>query len=693
MDPRNADVDAVIHGNDAAIYRLLFLSYPDALIVTDTKGRIVLANAGASSLFGYSHDELLQLNVDALVPDGTRPKHAAYREDFARAPRARPMGTQMNLVGRRRDGSEVTVEIALSPLQGHGLPLVVAAIRDIGAYPRVNQALRRARYSEHLAQYGRLAVDARGTDLLLSEVPALALRALEADMATVFLLDASRLQFRLSAHAGPRGDDMDAAIANRIDTLPGYVVSTGVPVVTSVDEEMHHEFSPRDGADPYRSGLMVPLFDRRETIGVVSVHSLAEDRFGRDEVRFLESLANLLSTGLQRAQTEEALGHAQRLEAVGQLTGGIAHDFNNLLTIIHGNLQVLEEIPAIVADPLAPQLVGAATRAARRGAELTAQLLAFSRRQRLHPTVVDPRGMLRSMSAMLVRALDQRIRIEVFVDEACPSVIADAGQLESALLNIAINARDAMPDGGTLTFRAHPVAALPLRIAEQAAPVDGDAAPAADGYVEVSVTDTGSGMPDRIRERAFEPFFTTKEPGRGTGLGLSTVYGFARQSRGAVELHTTLGRGTRIALFLPASPFAGALVDLPVDVHVPPAGLRVLLVEDDAEVRAVAVRFLEAMRCDVAIATSGEEALRQLETVDPPELLLTDIALGAGMRGTRLAELATGLHPALRVLLVSGYSSELLDADQSVPATWELLQKPYTRQELAASIGRATLAE
>lgn len=294
------------------------------------------------------------------------------------------------------------------------------------------------------------------------------------------------------------------------------------------DQTPGQRFQPASSAIEHGllSELAVPLLDRGRTIGVLTVHSSTPRRFGEDELRFLDSLSSLLGTVLQRAQSEEALNHAQRLETVGQLTGGVAHDFNNLLTIISGNLQVLEDAPACAGDPLIQQLVGAASRATRRGAELTGKLLAFSRRQVLQPTVVDAAALLHSLTDMLRRTLDQRIVITLDAEEAL--CLADPGQLESALLNVAINARDAMPQGGTLAFVCRAVPSLP-------ASLDAERGPANEaGYVAISIADTGSGMPEAVKERAFEPFFTTKESGRGTGLGLSTVYGFAKQSHGAV---------------------------------------------------------------------------------------------------------------------------------------------------------------
>ncbi|MGJ7491366.1 PAS domain S-box protein [Variovorax sp. ZT4R33] len=652
--------------DDGKVFRSLFAAYPDALLLVDAQGTVVLANPFAVELLGYGPDELVGLPVDALVPDAVRPRHAAYRHAYGAQPRARPMGTQMDLVAKRRDGSEVMVEIALSPLHDQGLPYVVAAIRDVGSYPRVRQALQRARYAEHLAQFGRLAVDAPDPQALLVQVPSMAAAALECESALVLLLDADGLSFRIASGVGLAADErVGHSLPNDASTLAGRVVATGRPAHEAID-----------GGD----AMAVPLSDRGRTIGALAVRCGTPNRVGDDELRFLDSLASLLATLLQREKSEEALNHAQRLETVGQLTGGIAHDFNNLLTVISGNLQVLEELPALADDPMAQQLVGAATRATRRGAELTGKLLAFSRRQVLQPTVIDAAALVGSLADMLRRTLDQRIAIALDAEEAI--CLADPVQLESALLNIAINARDAMPEGGTLAFICRNVDALPPELLAEA-----HEAPA-NGYVAITVADSGSGMSAIVQERAFEPFFTTKEVGRGTGLGLATVYGFAQQSRGAIGLRSKLGVGTTITLYLPRLGDEDEIEGAEADVggRLPP-GLRVLLVEDDAEVRLVAQQFLRTLDCTVVPCADAESALAVLEADAAFDLLLTDIALGPGLQGTELAQRVEQQWPQLPVLLMSGFSQELVGA---APGR-ELLRKPYTRDALERAMVRVRM--
>ncbi|MBI5721963.1 MAG: GAF domain-containing protein [Burkholderiales bacterium] len=708
--------DVTAHLDESTVFRALFAAYPDALLLVDGEGGIALANPAAAALLGYSTAELAGMNVDALVPDAVRPRHAAYRATYQAQPRARPMGTDMSLVARRRDGSEVMVEIALSPLQQHGLPYVVAAIRGIGEYPRVREAIKRARYAECVAQVGRFAVDARDPQQLMRRATAAAVEALEVEQAVLYLLEPDGQRFRVAAGTGlPTGEPEGTLVPNRPDTPPGYVLAQGAPVtVADYLGETRFQVPPSFRAAGLVSALGVPLSDRGRVVGAISVRSRQARRFGEDEARFLESLAHLLATSVQRAQSDEALRHAQRLESVGQLTGGIAHDFNNLLTVIQGNLQVLESLPALAGDADAEPLVTAAARATRRGAELTGKLLAFSRRQLLQPARVDTGALVHSLADMLRRTLDQRIRIEVSTGAPCPPCLADPVQLESALLNVAINARDAMPDGGTLTIAARACESLPAPLAEQLA-----ADAAAARFVEIAVADTGCGMSDAVKERAFEPFFTTKQTGRGTGLGLSTVYGFARQSNGGITLESAPGAGTTIRLFMPRW-------ELPdeADAHEPdaavgvPAGLRVLLVEDEPEVLRIVMTFLLGWGCDVTACASAEQALAALlESVEGNvgnvgnegggafDLLVTDVVLGPGMRGTELAQHARRHRPGMPVLLMSGYASDLRGGEGGLtlaslasltslasagttegPAP-ELLRKPFSREELAAAIG------
>ena len=679
--------------DENTVFRSLFSAYPDSLLLVDLTGRIVLANPSAARLLGYTTGELQGLSVEELVPDSIRPRHADYRRAYGHNPKPRPMGTQMDLVARRRDGSEVMVEIALSPLQDQGLPYVVAAIRDIGAYPRVKQALQRARYAEHIAQISRLAVDTNDLDQMIRQVPAVAAEALQVEIAQVYLLEPDGQAFRVAGGVGLLpGEPVGAVLAHRPDTPPGYVAAQGGNPVLVTDYASETRFRAPEAYIRHGlvSALGVPLLDKGRVVGVLTVRSRQPQRFGDDETRFIQSLANLLTTILQRTQSDEALRHAQKLESVGQLTGGIAHDFNNLLTVIQGNLQVLEELPSMEGDEYAQQLVASAGRAARRGGELTGKLLAFSRRQVLQPSHVDMEAMLNSLADMLRRTLDQRIRIAVEVAPDCPCCIADPGQLESALLNIAINARDAMHDGGELGFGARPCRLLPAALRRELTDSLGTP-PADDDYVEISIGDNGTGMAESVKDRAFEPFFTTKEAGRGTGLGLSTVYGFVKQSKGGITIDSSPGHGTKLTLYIPRVPddctARIGTKDAPTTV---PPGLKVMLIEDEPEVMRVVQSFLAGWQCEVTALLSAEQALPVLLARDEDfDLLISDIVLGAGMRGTELAARARQMRPRISVLLMSGYAADLLSGDATTDiAGLELLRKPFTRETMAVAIVR-----
>ncbi len=669
--------------HSATLFQGLFAAYPDALLVVDPAGTIVAANPAACQLLGYTIDQINGLSVDTLVPDAIRPRHASYRQNYAHNPKPRPMGTHMELVAKRRDGSEVMVEIALSPLREQGLPFVVAAVRGIESYPRVRQALQRAHYSEFVARMGRLAVDNRDPKRLLDELPGVAAEALGVDSAAIYLLEPNRLDIRLASASGLDQHERGAraVLASSPDTLVGRVLSQGVPVmVANASAEQRFKLMPG-----FASALAVPLSDQGQAIGVLAVGARQLKPFGSDEVQFLQSLAHLLTSSLLRAQSEDALKHAQRLESVGQLTGGIAHDFNNLLTVIQGNLQVLAEQPALRGDATAEPMLAAAMRASRRGAELTGKLLAFARRQALSPRRVDVSALVTALADMLRRTVDQHVRIEVQTPPlvAC---VADAGQLEAALLNLAINARDAMPGGGKLTFTSRICHVL---TDDEAADL-GVSADVQDAYIAIGVTDTGQGMSDAVREHAFEPFFTTKELGRGTGLGLSTVYGFVKQSKGAVQLQSTVGEGTTITLLLPR--FRDSSDDQAAHAErreALPVGLRVVLVEDEVEVRNVVRSHLQALGCTVVEYANAEQTLVGLGSATVHDLLLTDIALGPGMRGTQLALRVQQRWPRLAVLTMSGYSSELLRGEEHGSA---VLRKPFDRQQLAQALLQALAA-
>ena len=384
-----------------------------------------------------------------------------------------------------------------------------------------------------------------------------------------------------------------------------------------------------------------------------------------------------------RMDLERRLAQSQKLEAIGQLTGGIAHDFNNLLTVIIGNADtLLEELHE--QTQLMP-LVEMIRAAGERGAELTNHLLAFARRQALEPKVVRPDELIDGLRKLLLRTLGESIELAVSHAADLSVVSVDPAQFESALLNLCLNARDAMPGGGQLMIETSNVL-LDQHYAAQRA----DVTPGA--YVRISVSDTGTGMSAEDAARAFDPFFTTKPRGKGTGLGLSMVYGFVKQSGGHVAIYSEPGHGTVVTLYLrqvrgTAEPSRPAE---PADIS--GHGERILLVEDDDLVREHATRLLESMGYRVTTASNGPEALDLLRKGIACDLLFTDVIMPGGMTGTNLAELARGLRAGLRVLYTSGYTENAIVHHGRVDPGVNLLHKPYRRPELAVKI-RAALSE
>lgn len=377
----------------------------------------------------------------------------------------------------------------------------------------------------------------------------------------------------------------------------------------------------------------------------------------------------LLASIAERERAQEQVRHLQKLESIGQLTGGVAHDFNNLLTAVMGNLELLRK--RLPANPSFDRLIDGAMQGAQRGASLTQRLLAFARRQSLEPRPVDMAELVRGMDELLHRSIGHSIRMAVDLAPDVPAALADANQIELALLNLAVNARDAMPDGGTLTI------ALDWASAAQAQDL-------AEGrYVRLTVSDTGAGMDDHTLRRAIEPFFSTKEVGKGTGLGLSMIHGLALQLKGALRLFSEPGHGTRAELWLPVanSPAAGKVIDQSTAHGGAAQHATLLFVDDDFLINLSTATLLEDLGHTVIKATSGADALSILRNGKPIDLLITDYAM-PGMTGLQLAEEARRLRPGLPILLATGY------ADLPTSAALELprLSKPYQQRQLAEQI-------
>ena len=381
----------------------------------------------------------------------------------------------------------------------------------------------------------------------------------------------------------------------------------------------------------------------------------------------------------RRAEAEEALRQAQKMEAVGQLTGGVAHDFNNLLTVIIGGLDTIRRAKPTDGARI-ERAVDMALQGAQRAANLTGRLLAFSRRQPLEPKPLEVNGLMRDMTELLHRTLGEQVELEGVLAPRLWAIEADQNQLESAMLNLAVNARDAMPDGGKLTIETGNAL-----LDEAYTATDSEVAPGQ--YVMIAVSDTGTGMSSKTLERVFEPFFTTKDPGRGTGLGLSMVYGFVKQSGGHVTIYSEEGHGTTVKLYFPRYHGSAAAPLSPESVPLPRGseGEVVMLVEDNDDVRAYSRMILSELGYRVLEATEAESALAILASDQRVDLLFTDVVL-PGRSGRVLADEAARLRPGLKVLYTTGYSRNAIVHHGRLDPGVQLITKPFTFEQLAGRV-------
>ncbi len=402
-----------------------------------------------------------------------------------------------------------------------------------------------------------------------------------------------------------------------------------------------------------------------------------------DSTGVVERMSGVAQDVTDRVEAEEhqrrleaQLRQSQKMEALGQLTGGVAHDFNNLLTVILGNLDEIRD--TLRGQPPALELIDEIQAAARRAADLTQRLTAFSRQQPLQPRVVDVNRLITGLEVLLRRTLGASISIEVIRGAGLWPCEVDPAQLENAVLNLALNARDAMPSGGKLTIET-----ANARVDREYAEQHEELKPGQ--YVLVAVTDDGAGMSEAVLSRAFDPFFTTKGPGQGTGLGLSMVYGFVKQSGGHVKLYSELGEGTTVKIYLPRSmaqlEYEDRTRGSAPDVR--GRGEVILVVEDEPNVRALTVRMLERLGYAVLVAEDGPSGLQVLENHPEIELLFTDVVLPGGMNGAQLAELGRKIRPNLPVLYTSGYTENAIIHHGRLDPGVELLEKPFTRAALA----------
>ena len=632
-----------ISGSRAAHERLRLLEscvehINDIIIVADAGDgagmgqRIIYVNDAFVRLTGYSREEAVGRSPIFLHANDADPRELLRIDQALRE--GRP--AKAELLSRVRDGREAWLEVHMTPVaDARGrYSHWVAVERDVSERRRTVQALR---------EQATLLDNAR-------------------DMIVVQGMD-RHIRYWNSAAERVYGWPRDQVLDRRADELLfGVDAAVGEEAWITVLERGEW------------SGRMQQTRRRGTPITVEAHWSLLRDQQGEP------SAVLTISTDIsERVDLEQRLAQSQKLEAIGQLTGGIAHDFNNLLTVIIGNSELLSEL--LVDRPELAELATLVREAGESGAELTNRLLAFARRQALEPKIVRPDHLVSGMRPLLERTLGENIAFRLDTDPNIWNVAIDPAQFESAILNLSINARDAMPEGGQLRIRVGNIV-----LDEEYSDQNVDVEPGA--YVIVTVSDTGSGMSPQVIERAFDPFFTTKGKHQGTGLGLSMVYGFVRQSGGHIKLHSELGVGTEVCLYLPCTELLGNAPMILRDTLTgePGGSERILVVEDDEAVRAHACRVLQDLGYAVVMARDGNEALSLLEHERGVDLLFTDVIMPGGIDGAQLAAEARLSHPDLPVLFTSGYTDNAIVHDGRVDSGVQLLHKPYRRQTLARKI-------
>ncbi len=610
----------------------------DGVILIDAQGQVLMFNPACEKLFGYRKDEVIGQNVKMLMPEPYHAGHDSYLANYRRTGERKIIGIGREVEGRRKDGSTFPMDLSVGEAKEDGASVFVGIIHDLTEKKRSELTMRevatRMRVVVDTAVDGVILIDAKGLVLMFNP--------------------ACEKLFGYPAHEvigenvtmlmpEPFHQEHDGYLTNYQRTGEAKIIGIGREVV-----------GQRKDGSTFPMDLSVGEAKQEgESIFVGIIHDLTE-----------------------RARIQQQLAQAQKMEAVGQLSGGIAHDFNNLLTVIIGSAEALSA--KLESRPDLKRLADAITGAGERGAELTQRLLAFSRRQMLQPVEIDCNRLVESMREILHRTLSEDIEIQVNLEKELWSAFADPAQLENAVLNLALNARDAMAGSGCLTLAT---ANVPLE--EDYQELHPEVPPG--HYVMVSVSDDGAGMPAEVREHAFEPFFTTKEIGKGTGLGLSMVYGFAKQSNGHVTIYSEPGLGTTVRIYLPAG--SATLVAVPESRSSEAAAGRqtrgtVLVVEDDFFVRNFAVSTLEGLGYSVVSAIDAEGALARLNQGDKIDILFTDIVMPGNMNGLQLAERAKQVRPGIKILLTSGYALETLAARGRLPADVAILHKPYRKADL-----------
>jgi two-component system, cell cycle sensor histidine kinase and response regulator CckA len=746
---------------------------PDAMLCVADDGRIVLVNAQTERLFGYQRAELTGQPVEILIPDAAQSVHPARRAGYLADPQPRPMGTGMELAGRRKDGSTFPAEISLSAIETDRGILVTAAVRDV-TFQReaaetanqlaaiiqsshdavIGQTLDRVITTwnpgaERLYGYSAAEMIGRSLDVLIPAQHRAAERKIQEAIArgervepyetervrqdrslvTVSVMlspiaDRTGTIVGLSRVSRDRTSQQraDARFRGLLEAAPDAIIcadSAGRIVLVNAQVERLFGYQREELANqpveilipdaakdahpalragyikdprPRPMGAGLELAGRRKDGSTfpaeISLAAIDTDEglivtaVVRDatERRELRAERERVRAQAERNRLERQLQQSQRLESLGQLAGGVAHDFNNLLAVITNYATFVREEVARQQPQASQQAVIDDIRqieqAAERAAALTRQLLAFARREVIKPRPLNLNEVIADVQQLLIRTLGEHVELTTDLAAGLRPVLADSGQIEQVLVNLAVNSRDAMPAGGKLAISTTEVE------------IDGPYAASRVGlssgsYVNLKVSDTGSGMPKEVIDRAFEPFFTTKAKGEGTGLGLATVYGIVTQLNGYVQIYSEPGIGTTVTIMLPAT-------GQPADETLPPPqtapvlgdGTTVLVVEDEPALREVIRRMLDRSGYRVITAANGREAIEVAAGhPDGIDVLLTDVVMPQ-MLGREAAERISAICPAVKVLYMSGYTHGVLDVQGVLEAGLHLIEKPFTEKAL-----------
>jgi PAS domain S-box-containing protein len=618
----------------------------DVVLAKDRNGVITAWNAAAERLYGYSAEEIIGRHVETIIPDELR----AEAGELTRSVLGGRIVAAHRTVRENRVGERIDVSIAMAPIYGDRGEIVGASTisRDISR--ELRHAAERE-YAHTLVQHSQDAITAFNADGIVTTWN-----------------PAAELMFGYSADqaVGRRVADLLVALGGAASADVTDDVLAGLPV--SYEASRRH----RDGRELILSIVRSPIRDADGNVagGMTIVRDVTTVRQAELEAEAADQRESALKAELEQTQ---------RLESIGQLAGGVAHDFNNLLGVILNYAEfVIDELPA---DSTMRSDLEEIREAARRGADLTRQLLIFSRREAVSVQSIDVNELVLGLEKFLRRALGEHTVLSLELDPNARRISADPGRIEQVLVNLAVNGRDAMPDGG------------PLAISTSVAAVDADSAAQHAGvdpgeYLVLTVSDHGCGMSPEVAQRAFDPFYTTKPKGQGTGLGLATVWAIANDAGGRVGIYSEPGFGTSIRVYLPTSDQPPSATGGPVDAPLHARGEVILVVEDEDAVRRVAARILTKAGYTVHSASDGAEALEVLAE-RPIDVLLTDVIM-PGMLGPEVAAKVRAAQPGVHVIFMSGYSDSLLSRQTLDAAAGEYIEKPYTAAQLTAKV-RAVL--